>query len=118
MTSSDHAIEERVREALSEPMTSAQIAALEARFERGRLRRVPFLQGKAFRRSLMLVAAAVIAVPLAVVAGIVPGGDEVPPPADLEDGVAGLFAEGRCVSPEDAEQQIESLLADLGYVEW
>lgn len=117
MTSSD-AIDRRVQEALSEPMTSTQIAALEARLERGRSRRVPFIEGKAFRRSLLLVAAAVIAVPLAVVAGIVPGSDEVPPPADLEAGVAGLFAEDRCISPEEAEQQIGSLLTDLGYVEW
>ena len=118
MTSSDDAIEQRVREALSEPMTSAQVSALEARMDRVRFRRAASIQGKALRRSLLLVAAVLVAVPLAVVAGIVPGTEEAPPPADLEAGVAGLFPEDRCVSPEEAEQQIESLLSDLGYIEW
>ncbi len=118
MTSSDRAIEERVHAALNEPMTRAQIAALDERLERGRSVRVPFLQRRTLRLSLSLVAAVVVALPLAVVAGIVPGSDEVPPPADLEVGVAGLFAEERCVSPEEAEQHIEALVADLGYVEW
>ena len=117
MTSSNHSIEERVREALGEPMTPAQTFALEARMDRGPSRRAPFLQGKALRRSLLLVAAVVIAVPLAVVAGIVPG-SEGPPPADLEAGVAGVFAEDRCVSPHEAEQAIESLFTDLGYADW
>lgn len=118
MTSSDRAIEERVHAALNEPMTRAQIAALDARLELGRSVRVPFLQRRTLRLSLSLVAAVVVALPLAVVAGIVPGSDEVPPPADLEVGVAGLFAEDRCVGPEEAEQHIEALVADLGYVEW
>jgi len=118
MTNSDRAIEERIHAALSEPMTPAQISALDARLNLGRPRRMPFLQGRALRRSLLLVAAAAVALPLAVVAGILPGSDEVPPPADLQNGVAGLFPEDTCVSPQDAEQQINSLLAELGYVEW
>jgi hypothetical protein len=118
MTSSDRAIEERVHKALSEPMTPAQIAALDARLERGRTRRVPFLQGTALRRSLLLVAAVAIAVPLAVAAGIVPGSDEVPPPADLQNGVSGLFSEDACVGPQEADQAINVLLADLGYADW
>ncbi|MDQ3690786.1 MAG: hypothetical protein M3406_12290 [Chloroflexota bacterium] len=118
MISSDRAFEERVRDALSEPMTRVQMDALDARLERGRSRRVPFIQGKSVRRSLLLVAAVAIALPLAVVAGIVPGTDEVPPPADLEAGVAGLFAEDRCVDPAAAEQQVDTLLVDLGYIEW
>lgn len=118
MTSSDRAIEERVHEALSEPMTPAQLAALDARLERGRSHRLPFLQGRAIRRSLLLVAAVAIALPLAVVAGILPGSDEVPPPPDLEAGVVGLFSEEDCVSPQQAEQQINSLLTELGYAGW
>jgi hypothetical protein len=118
MTSSKRAIEERVHEALSEPMTPTQLSALEARMNGGRSRRVPFVQGKAVRRSLLLVAAVAIALPLAVAAGIVPGTDEAPPPADLEAGVAGLFADDRCVSPQEAGQQIDALLADLGYAAW
>lgn len=118
MTSSERAIEERVREALSEPITPAQVAALDARLERGRTRRVPFLQGRALRRSMLLVAAVAIAVPLAVAAGMMPGSDEVPPPADLENGVSGLFSEDACVGPEKAEQRINALLADLGYGGW
>jgi len=118
MTSSDRAIEERVHEALSEPMTPAQIAALDAHLERERTRRMPFLRGRALRRSLLLVAAVVIAVPLAVVAGIVPGSDEVPPPADLQNGVSGLFSEDACIGPQEAEQQINALLAELGYADW
>lgn len=118
MTSSDRAIEKRVHEALSEPMTPAQVAALDARLGRGRSVRVPFLQRRALRRSLLMVAVVAIAVPLAVAAGIVPGSDEVPPPPDLENGVTGLFSEDACVGPEAAEQQINSLLADLGYGEW
>lgn len=104
--------------ALSEPMTPAQIAALDARLERGRSGRRPLLQGRALRRSVLLVAAVVIALPLAVIAGIVPGSDEVPPPPDLENGVAGLFSQGTCVGPQMAEQQINSLLTDLGYADW
>lgn len=118
MTSSERAFEERVHEALREPMTTAQIAALDARLERGRASRTPFLQGRALRRSLLLVATLAIAVPLAVAAGIVPGSDEVPPPADLENGVFGLFSEEVCVGPREAEQQINALLADLGYADW
>lgn len=118
MTSSNRAIEDLVKEALNEPMRPAQIAALDARLERGRSVRVPFLQGRALRLSLSLVAAVAVALPLAVVAGIVPGSDEVPPPADLEAGMAGLFSEDACVSPPEAEEQINSLLADLGYAEW
>lgn len=118
MTSSDRALEESLREALGEPMTSAQLVALDARMEQGRPRRVPPLRTRAMRRSLLLVAAVLVALPLAVAAGIVPGGDEMPPPADLENRVAAIFSEDVCVSPQAAEQQINAVLVELGYDEW
>ena len=118
MTSSNHSTEERLHEALSEPMTPAQIAALDARLERGRSRGMPFLRGRALRRSLLLVAVIVVALPLAALAGIIPGNDHVPLPPGLEDRVTSLFSEDACVSPQVADEQINAILADLGYSEW
>lgn len=118
MTSSDRSVEERLREALGEPMTSAQMSALEARMERGQSRRMPFFRGRTLRRSLLLVAVVVIALPLAALAGIFPGADEIPPPQELETKVFGLFSEDACVSPQVAEGEITAVLADLGYSEW
>lgn len=118
MTSSDRSFEERLREALGEPMTPIQIAALDARLERGRARRVPFLRGRALRRSLLLVAVVVIALPLAALAGTFLGSDEVPPPPELQTRVWGLFSDHSCVAPKAAEEQIKAILADMGYSEW
>jgi hypothetical protein len=118
MTSSDRPFEERVRQALSEPMSPAQVAALDARLGQGRSRRSGFFGGRALRRSLLLVAAVAIALPVAALAGILPGSDEVPPPPELETKVMGLFSEEICVAPQAAEEQISVILADLGYSEW
>lgn len=118
MTSSNRSIEERVHNALGEPMTPAQIAALDARLEWGRSRRVPFIRGRALRRSLLLVAVVVIALPLAALAGIIPGDDHVPLPPGLENRVWSLFSEDACVAPQVAEEQINAILADLGHADW
>lgn len=118
MTSSDRSVEERLREALGEPMTPTQTAALDARLERGRLGRLHFFGGRTLRWSLLLVAVVAVALPLAALAGIIPGSDEVPPPPELENKVASLFSEDACVSPQVAEEQITAALADLGYSEW
>lgn len=118
MSSSNHSIEERLHEALSEPMTPAQIAALDARLDRGRSRRVPFLRRRALRRSLLLVAVVVVVLPLATLAGIIPGNDHVPLPPGLEDRVWSLFSEDTCVAPQVAEEQINAILADLGHADW
>lgn len=118
MTSSDQAFEERLRDALGEPMTPAQVAELDARLERGRPRRALPLRGRALRRSLLLVAAIAVALPLAALAGILPGSDEVPPPPELEARVMGLFSEDACVGPQAAAEQISDILADLGYADW
>lgn len=118
MTSSNGSIEERLHEALSEPMTPAQAAALDARLDRGRSRRVPFLRGRALRRSVLLVAVVVVALPLAALAGIIPGNDQAPLPPGLENRVTSLFSEDGCVAPQVAEEQINAILADLGYSEW
>lgn len=118
MTSSNHSTEKRLHEALSEPMTPAQIAALDARLERGRSRRPPFFRRPALRRSLLLVAVVVIVLPLAALAGIIPGNDQVPLPPGLEDRVTSLFSEDACVAPQVADEQINAILADLGYSEW
>jgi hypothetical protein len=118
VTSSDRSIQERLHEALGEPMTPAQIAALDARLERGRSRGVPFMRGRAMRRSLLLVAVVIIVLPLAALAGIIPGGDHVPLPPGLEDRVTGLFSEDACITPQRAEEQIDAIFADLGYTGW
>lgn len=118
MISSDRSFEERLREALGDPMTATQIAALDARLQRGRARRVPFLRGQALRRSLLLIAVVVVVLPLAALAGSIPGADHVPLPPGLEDRVTSLFAEDACVAPQAAEEQIDAILADLGYSEW
>jgi hypothetical protein len=117
MTSSDRSFEQRLREALGEPMTPTQLAALDARFERRPSER-GFFRQRTLRRSLLLVAVVVVALPLAALAGIIPGSDEVPPPPELEDKVFSLFSEEACVSPQVAEQEITAVLADLGYSEW
>lgn len=118
MTSSDGSFEERLRDALGEPMSPVQVARLDARLERGRPRAVPFIRGRALRRSLLLVAVVVIALPLAALAGIIPGSDEVPPPPDLENRVWSLFSEDACMAPQVAEEQINAILADLGLADW
>lgn len=118
MISSDRSVEDRLREALGEPMTPTQIAALDARLERGRSGRLPFFRGRTLRQSLLLVAVVVVALPLAALAGILPGSDDVPPPPELKTKVFGLFSEDVCVSPQIAEEQITAVLADLGYSEW
>jgi hypothetical protein len=117
MTSSNRSIEERLHDALSEPMTPAQIAKLDARLERGP-RTVSLVRGRALRRSLLLVAAVVVVLPLAALAGIIPGNDHVPLPPGLEDRVTSLFSEDACVAPQVAEDQINAILDDLGYSEW
>lgn len=117
MTSSDP-FEESVREALGEPMTPTQIAALDTRLERGHPQRLPFLQGRTLRRSLLLVAVVGVALPLAALGGILPGLQDAPPPPELENRVFSLFSEDVCVSPQAAEEQVNGVLADLGYSEW
>lgn len=117
MTSSDRSVEERLREALAEPMTPTQIAELDARLERGGARRVPILRGRAVRRSLLLVAVVVVVLPLAALAGIA-ADLHVPVPPDLETRVTSMFSEDVCVAPEGALEQINAILADLGYAEW
>lgn len=118
MTSSNHSIEDRLHEALGEAMTPAQIAALDARLEEGRPRRLPFVRRRALRRSLLLVAVVVIVLPLAALAGIIPGNDHVPLPPGLENRVTSLFSDDACVAPQAADEQINAILADLGYSEW
>lgn len=118
MTSFDRSFEDRLREAVGEPMTPAQVAALDARLAQSVSRRPTFLQGRTLRRSVLLVAAIVVALPLAAIAGVLPGLGESPPPPELEARVTSLFMDDRCVTPVDAEQQINSILAELGYADW
>lgn len=117
MTSSDRSVEERLRDALAEPMTPTQIAELDARLKQGGAQRIPILRGRALRRSHLLVAVVVIVLPLAALAGIA-GDDHVPLPPELETRVTGLFSEDACVAPADAQEQINAILADLGHVDW
>jgi hypothetical protein len=114
MTSSNRSVEERLHDALSEPMTPVQIAKLDARIERGS-QKVSLLRGRALRRSLLLVAALVVVLPLAALAGIIPTDDHVPLPPGLEERVTSLFSEDACVAPQVAEDQINAILVDLGY---
>lgn len=119
MTSSDRPFEDRLREAVGEAMTSAQVTALDARLARPLSRRRPTLLGRrTLRRSALLVAAIVVTLPLAALAGVLPGLGESPPPPELEARVTSLFADDRCVTPADAKEQIDSILADLGYADW
>jgi len=118
MTSSDRSFEDRLREAVGEPMTPAQVVALDARLAQSVARSPTFLQGRTLRRSVLLVAAVVIALPVAALAGVLPGLGESPPPPELEARVTSLFSEDRCVTPTDAEDQINSILAELGHAEW
>lgn len=117
MNSSDRHVEERLRHALAEPMTASQLAVLDARLERGRAR-LPLFGRRAWRRSLVLVAAVLVVLPVAVIAGIIPGSDEVPPPPELESRVSAVFSEDTCTSPEYASAQIKAILVELGYSEW
>ena len=71
MTGSEQAFEDRLRAALAEPMTAQQIAALDAlrpTAERAPVMRL--LRGRTVRRSLLLVAAVAIALPLAALGGV------------------------------------------------
>lgn len=117
MTSSRN-MEERLHEALGEPMAPMQAAALDARMERGPSERTSWLRSTTVRRSLAIVAGAlVIALPLAVAAGIVPGAEEAPPPAELEGRVASVFPADACIGAVPATDQINAILAD-GFAEW
>lgn len=71
-----------------------------------------------------LAAAAIIIVGFVYVAGLMGGnaGDytsgEPPAPAELESAVSELFAEGRCVTSAEAEEQLPQVLLGLGYADW
>ncbi len=71
MTSPDRSFEDRLEDVLTEPMTSAQRSALDARLAPtlAAPRRRGLFGGRMVRRSLLLVAALVIALPLMAAAG-------------------------------------------------
>lgn len=118
MTSSDRSFEDRLRDAVGEPMTPEQIVALDVRLAQSVSRRPTLLQVRTLRRSLLLVAAIAVALPLAALAGVLPELGDSPPPPELEARVMSLFAEDRCVTPAEAEQRIDSVLSELGYADW